>query len=69
MTEPVTEPDLAKANDLAPDGVIRMTREEYEAHYAARRGRNIALALGLLAFMVIVFFVTIARLGGNVPHA
>ena len=69
MTEPVTEPDLVKANDLAPDGVIRMTREEYDAHFAARRGRNIALALGLAAFMIIVFVVTLARLGGNVPHA
>jgi hypothetical protein len=32
----------------------------------ARRGRNIALALGLVAFVVIVFVVTIAKLQGNV---
>jgi hypothetical protein len=32
----------------------------------ARRGRNIALAVGLLAFVAIVFIVTITRLGGNV---
>ena len=32
----------------------------------ARRGRNVALALGLMAFVVIVFVVTIVRLGGNV---
>jgi len=44
-----------------------MTREEYLAHYEAKRGRNIALALGLAAFMVIVFVVTIVRLGANVP--
>ena len=32
----------------------------------ARRGRNIALALGLVAFVVIVFVVTIAKLQGSV---
>ncbi len=37
----------------------------------ARRGRNIALALGLFAFVVLVFIVTLTRLKGNValPHA
>ena len=32
----------------------------------ARTGRNIAMFVGLLAFVIIVFVVTIARLGGNV---
>jgi hypothetical protein len=32
----------------------------------ARRGRNIALALGLVLFVVLVFVVTIVRLGANV---
>jgi hypothetical protein len=32
----------------------------------ARRGRNIALGLALAAFVVIVFVVTIVRLGANV---
>ena len=32
----------------------------------ARRGRNIALALGLVSFVILVFVVTIVRLGGNV---
>ena len=32
----------------------------------ARRGRNIAIALGLVAFVILVFFVTIAKLGANV---
>lgn len=36
----------------------------------ARKGRNLALALGLVAFVVLVFVVTLVRLGGNVhPHA
>lgn len=32
----------------------------------ARRGRNIALAIGLVLFMVLVFIVTLVRLGANV---
>jgi hypothetical protein len=32
----------------------------------ARRGRNIALALGLVAFIVIVYGVTLIRMGGYV---
>jgi hypothetical protein len=32
----------------------------------ARTGRNIALLIGLLAFVALIFVVTIARLGGNV---
>ena len=39
---------------------------ESEAARKARRGRNIALALGLVAFVALVFVVTIARLGGHV---
>lgn len=32
----------------------------------ARSGRNYALLIGLLAFVALVFVVTLARLGGNV---
>jgi len=32
----------------------------------ARRGRNIALALGLVAFIVLVYGVTLIRMGGYV---
>jgi hypothetical protein len=39
-----------------------------EAADKARRGRNVALALGLVAFVVLVFVVTIVRLGGNIAH-
>ena len=35
----------------------------------ARRGRNIALALGLIAFVALIFAVTIVRLGANVANA
>ncbi len=35
----------------------------------ARSGRNIALGLGLAAFVILVFVVTVVKLGGNVgPH-
>lgn len=40
--------------------------KESEAATKARRGRNIALAVGLFLFVVLVFIVTIVRLGGNV---
>lgn len=39
---------------------------ESEPDAKARRGRNIALALGLVLFVVLIFVVTIIRLGGNV---
>ena len=45
-------------------------KDESAAARRARNGRNIALALGLVGFVVIVFLVTLARLGANVavPH-
>jgi hypothetical protein len=38
---------------------------ESEVDAQARRGRNIALALGLVAFVVIVFVVTLVKLGAH----
>ncbi len=43
-----------------------MAKRELTPEEKARNGRNIALALGLIAFVVIVFITTIVRLGGNV---
>nr|WP_293417048.1 hypothetical protein [Phenylobacterium sp.] len=34
--------------------------------FRARRGRNVALAIGLVVFAVLVFLVTVVRLGANV---
>jgi hypothetical protein len=45
---------------------VPLTREERLAMDKARRGRNIAIALGLVAFIVIVYAVTLIRMGGNV---
>ena len=41
---------------------------ESQPEMKARRGLNIALALGLVIFVVLVFVVTIVRLGGNVAQ-
>ena len=40
--------------------------DESEAFRKARNGRNIALLIGLLAFVALVFVITIAKLGANV---
>ena len=39
---------------------------ETEAARKARNGRNIATALGLVVFVVLIFVVTIRHLGANV---
>jgi len=39
--------------------------DEAEAFRKARRGRNIAILIGLLGFVILVFIVTLTRLGGN----
>jgi hypothetical protein len=41
---------------------------EPEAAQKARRARNIALALGLVLFVILIFVVTVVRLGGNVAN-
>jgi hypothetical protein len=38
-----------------------------EQQLRARRARSIAIALALGAFVIVIFVVTIVRLGGNVP--
>ena len=41
-------------------------KHEDEAFRKARNGRNIALFVGLLAFVILIFIVTLTRVGGNV---
>ncbi|MDP1739051.1 MAG: hypothetical protein Q8L23_16610 [Caulobacter sp.] len=50
-----------------PD-IIERPRIDPDAFRKARSGRNIALGLGLVAFVVIVFAVTVIRMGGYGPH-
>jgi len=48
---------------------IERPRYDAEAFRKARAGRNIALGLGLMAFVIIVFVVSVIRMGANVqPH-
>ena len=45
-----------------PEEGIRLTEQQLRA----RRNRSIAIALALGAFVVVIFVVTIVKLGGNV---
>jgi len=45
-----------------PDGGIRLTEQQLRA----RRSRSIAIALALGAFVVVIFLVTLVKLGSNV---
>jgi hypothetical protein len=41
---------------------------ESDAAARARRGRNVLLAVALLGFVVLIFFVTMAKISANVGH-
>ena len=48
---------------------VERPKYDVEAFRKARAGRNIALGLGLVAFVIIVFVVTVIRMGANAaPH-
>jgi hypothetical protein len=53
----VTMSDIQK-----PEPGIRLTEQQLRA----RRNRSIAIALALGAFVVVIFLVTLVKLGGNV---
>jgi hypothetical protein len=40
-------------------------KDEDAAFRKARNGRNIAIFVGLLAFVILVFVITLTRLGAN----
>ena len=46
--------------------VMNQPVREDETFARARRGRNIAIAVGLVGFVVLVYLVTVFRMGGNV---
>lgn len=48
-----------------PETTIELTPEEKKR----RNQRNVAIALGLAAFVLVVFFVTILRISGNLGSA
>ncbi len=41
---------------------------ETDAAARARKGRNIAIALGLVAFVILVYVVTVVRMGASVAN-
>jgi hypothetical protein len=41
-------------------------KDEAEAFRKARGGRNIAIFIGLLGFVILIFVITLTRIGGNV---
>ncbi|MDO9222572.1 MAG: hypothetical protein Q7U20_02555 [Caulobacter sp.] len=48
---------------------VERPRYDADAFRKARAGRNVALGLGLVAFVIIVFVVTVIRMGANAtPH-
>ncbi len=49
-------------SDREPEPGVRLTEQQLRA----RRARSIAIALALGAFVVIIFIVTLVRLGSNV---
>jgi hypothetical protein len=49
-------------DDPPPQPGVKLTDEQLRA----RRARSIAIALALGAFVIVIFLVTIVRLGGNV---
>jgi hypothetical protein len=57
--------DVDKPGDDGETG-IRLTEQQLRA----RRARSIAIALALGAFVILIFLVTLVRLGANVqtPH-
>lgn len=61
----MTKPDAP--NNMDQPIQFRTTPDTVE-QAKARRNRNIALAIGLVAFVVLVFVVTIVKLGGNVAN-
>lgn len=64
---PVTMDDVTESPGRAPSPFNPKDpfREGQEAAQARRR-RSIALGLGLVVFVVLIFVVTLARLGGHV---
>lgn len=66
MTDQPTPPEVPETQAVYPPPRPPMTAEERAADMKARRNRNIVMGLGLLAFIVIVYLVTVLKMGGAV---
>jgi len=60
VTDPATPTEPAEPPPPAP------APSDPAAETAARGRRNIFIALGLVAFIVLVYLVTLLRMGGNI---
>jgi hypothetical protein len=58
----MTTADVIMSDMQKPEEGIRLTEQQLRA----RRSRSIAIALALGAFVVVLFLVTLVKLGGNV---
>jgi hypothetical protein len=59
LSEPMDDYTKQAMNDERPETGVRLTEQQLRA----RRARSIAIALALGAFVVVIFLVTIVRLG------
>jgi len=62
VSDPVDDFTKRLMGDLPPQRGVKLTEQQLRA----RRARSIAIALALGAFVIVIFLVTIVRLGGNV---
>lgn len=58
----------AKTEQSFPPPSAPLTPAEQAAARKARNQRNIAIALGLVAFIVLVYVVTVLKMGGAVAN-
>lgn len=65
MSEPQVTPPILTIEPPAP-----LSPADRAAMLKARRGRNLAIAFGLVVFIAVVYAVTLIRMGANVaaPH-
>jgi hypothetical protein len=62
LSETMGEVTKQPMRESKPEAGIRLTEQQLRA----RRARSIAIALALGAFVVVIFMVTIVKLGSNV---
>jgi len=62
VSNPVDDFTKRFMGDPLPPIGVKLTEQQRRA----RRARSIAIALALGAFVIVIFLVTIVRLGGNV---
>jgi hypothetical protein len=62
VSNPVDDFTKQFMSEPPPQSGVKLTEQQLRA----RRARSIAIALALGAFVIVIFLVTLVRLGGNV---